>query len=456
MEYSSWNSFLTENINKYADKDISCPNTDVTNVKQENLQNNEIKSQFSQVSCSFGYGNNKEEQLACLERRRSEDQYDSDSTLSDTDSSSSDSSSEEEAEVKNKENEFSVHRMFGNGPDNLNGTVNLRTSFNAFAQNWAKEVAQSQTVPMINTGLLCVHKTDENNNIYTIIGNYAEFNGDYDLVDGNLNKSSYSIKAHEMLPKIVSLCCVSTAVNHVDLSNVVSIDKLELINTPEARMLLAKQITELNHLSLIKCKLLQHIKLPLLETASSIYLVHLSDLETLDLSNLKYLKSFVVNKTALNNLTIPKCINLKTMRVSSNSFIESVNASMLKMASTVVICDNDKLTNIKLTNLQYCKTFIIKNNPLLKSIDISNLEQAHKFVIEKCPKLQIVDNNKLKCVDKILYIDDCPELSSFKFSNIWAKHLMAFGLNKLPSIDCSKPYFGTKKYLEMNNSVCSN
>lgn len=186
-------------------------------------------------------------------------------------------------------------------------------------------------------------------------------------------------------------------------------------DNPNFETFRCRQLKHANCISLSNCPSLAHVFLPELER-----------LKVLNISNSKLTKkAYIEFGPSLGNnqeiFNLDKLCYVKTFRFYNNSKVDSskhanfeLDLPNLKCAKTIVIENNDDLKTIKLSKLEHVKTLIIKNNKYLKEIHLGKLCSSCKFIVEDCPELIKIDNKELKYVEKFLHVDNCPNLEHFQ------------------------------------------
>lgn len=187
-------------------------------------------------------------------------------------------------------------------------------------------------------------------------------------------------------------------------------------DNPKLEAFRCKQLKHANCISLSNCHSLAHVFLPELER---IKVLNISNSKFNKKDSINFGLGLDTNNP--RQLNLDKLCYVKTFRFYNNSKVdESKSANFeldlpnLKCAKTIVIENNDDLKIIKLSKLEHVKTLIIKNNKYLEEIHLGKLCSSCKFIVEDCPELIKIDNEELKYVEKFLHVDNCSKLEHFK------------------------------------------
>lgn len=186
-------------------------------------------------------------------------------------------------------------------------------------------------------------------------------------------------------------------------------------DNPKLEAFRCKQLKYATCISFSNCPSLAHVFLPELERLKVLNISN-SKFNKKDSVNFGILGTNNPRQLNLDKLCYVKTFrfynNSKYDKNKDANF--DLDLPNLKCAKTIVIENNDDLKTIKLPNLEHVKTLIIKNNKYLKEIHLGKLCSSCKFIVEDCPELTTVDNNELKYVEKFLHVDNCPNLQHFQ------------------------------------------
>lgn len=268
------------------------------------------------------------------------------------------------------------------------------------------------------------------------------------------------ITAHQNLKYIESFKVAKCNTKEINLENVECVPCMSLVFNKQLTSLDAANVKEVEHLSIIKCNNLNTINFSNLACILSMKLLHVPNLAELNINSLVHANWLVLKHVdSLTEFKPKKLERANTIRICSNKNLNLIDLSKLQSAKKICVCDNPKLTELNLSSLHGLKSIEIKNNPSLKTIVLPKLEHTQKIVIESCEQLNIVENDKLLCVSKLFYIDDCHNLSRINLASVkWAKHMFIFGLDKLNGVSCNKQYKymanGSHRIIEAKEVCC--
>lgn len=328
---------------------------------------------------------------------------------------------------------------------------NINDFCSKFSQRLAVDQQSSSMLPYIDRSRLSLSLSANNSGM--IVGDHVC------CVDEHMPSSSSidKMRAHDKLKYMDELKLAKCTISSVDLNNVECVKCISLMANNKLSEFNGNTLKDCQHVSFVYNGNLKQIKLPKLMCIDSLKLIHNSSLDNLNMEQLTYANWIGIKRVnSLTCILLPKLERVKTLSICFNEQLQSISIVKLEHCKKVYIEDNPALQSIDLTMLRGCKSIYIKNNANLKTIYLPALEHIQKLVIENCVRLERVDNKSLHCVSELLYIDACPVLTQFQFNSIkWAKHIFAFGLNRLDGFTCTKSQQNELHHLiDANQTIC--